>query len=137
MNEANELIKLWFLKADHDLGTAKITYAHIPKFMDTVCYHCQQAVEKYLKAYLIYLKIEFRFTHDLLYLLDLITKKDLFSTSDYDKAAFLQDFAVEIRYPNDLLILETADVEKAIEYALYFRELLLNKMNIPIDAEYE
>ncbi|MBU4486383.1 MAG: HEPN domain-containing protein, partial [Candidatus Delongbacteria bacterium] len=52
-------------------GTAKITYLHIPEYLDTVTFHCQQAVEKYLKAYLIYLVIDFKFTHDSVYLLDL------------------------------------------------------------------
>jgi HEPN domain-containing protein len=40
----------WIAKADHDLGTAMITFLHIPDFYDTVTFHCQQAVEKYLKS---------------------------------------------------------------------------------------
>ncbi|MCG2760389.1 MAG: HEPN domain-containing protein [Candidatus Delongbacteria bacterium] len=43
----------------------------MPEYLDTVTFHCQQAVEKYLKAYLIYLVIDFKFTHDSVYLLDL------------------------------------------------------------------
>ena len=42
-------IKQWISKGDHDLGTAKITYLHIPEYLDTVTFHCHQAVEKYLK----------------------------------------------------------------------------------------
>ena len=38
-------IELWLSKGDHDLGTAKITYLHIPEYLDTVTFHCQQAVE--------------------------------------------------------------------------------------------
>ena len=49
----------WITKADHDLGTAVLTFLHIPDYKDTVTFHCQQAVEKYLKAYLIFLDIEF------------------------------------------------------------------------------
>ena len=58
------------------MGTAKITYLHIPEYLDTVTFHCQQSVEKYLKEYLIFLGIDFRFTHDLVYLIDLITQRD-------------------------------------------------------------
>lgn len=53
MNGQFEEIKQWIVKGDHDLGTAKVTYLHIPEYLDTVTFHCQQAVEKYLKAYLL------------------------------------------------------------------------------------
>ena len=76
MNEKNNEIIQWIIKADHDLGTAKITYLHIPDYLDTTTFHCQQAVEKYLKGYLIFLDIEFKRYHDLIYLLELITPKD-------------------------------------------------------------
>ena len=122
------IIDQWIEKADHDLGTAKITYLHIPEYKDTVTFHCQQAVEKLLKAYLIFLDIEFRFSHDLVYLIDLISQKDQFTNEFYDKASFLQDFAVEVRYPNDTVELKDKDVEDAIGYAEQFRELITEKI---------
>jgi HEPN domain-containing protein len=54
MNVQVDEIRKWISKGDHDLGTAKVTYLHIPEYLDTVTFHCQQAVEKYLKAYLIF-----------------------------------------------------------------------------------
>jgi HEPN domain-containing protein len=81
MNELVKDIRQWLIKGDHDLGTAKITYLHIPEYFDTVTFHCQQAVEKYFKAFLIYQSDAFRFSHDLIYLLDLITQKD----SDFER----------------------------------------------------
>ncbi len=63
-----ELVKQWIIKGDHDLGTAKVTYLHIPEYLDTVTFHCQQAVEKYLKSFLIYKSVAFKFSHDLIYL---------------------------------------------------------------------
>lgn len=76
MSGSTKEIGQWIIKGDHDLGTAKITYLYIPEYLDTVTFHCQQAVEKYLKAYLIFLSTPFKFTHDLVYLLDLITQID-------------------------------------------------------------
>ena len=67
-------IKQWIIKRDHDLGTAKVTYLHIPEYLDTVTFHCQQAVEKYLKAYLIFQSVRFKLSHNLIYLLDLISQ---------------------------------------------------------------
>jgi HEPN domain-containing protein len=56
MTEKLEIIRLWIEKGDHDLGTAEIVNQHIPEYMDTIAFHCQQAVEKYLKAFLIFHK---------------------------------------------------------------------------------
>jgi HEPN domain-containing protein len=52
MNGKLAIVKQWFEKGDHDFGTAKITYLHLPKYRDTIAFHCQQAMEKYLKSYL-------------------------------------------------------------------------------------
>lgn len=126
-------IRKWVIKGDHDLGTAKITYLHIPEYLDTVTFHCQQAVEKYLKAYLIFKNITFKFSHDLIYLLDIITQKDSDFESFYDTVSELQGYAVEIRYPNETIYLSNEKVEKAMIIARNVRELVTRKMNISID----
>jgi HEPN domain-containing protein len=49
-----ELIEQWFKKAKSDLNVAKHSFENMhPKELDIVCIHCQQAVEKVLKIYLI------------------------------------------------------------------------------------
>ena len=126
-------IKQWIIKGDHDLGTAKVTYLHVPEYLDTVTFHCQQAVEKYLKAYLIFQSTVFKFSHDLIYLLDLITLKDPDFENYYDTISELQGYAVEIRYPNETIYLSNEKVENAIIIAKKVRELVTGKMNITID----
>ena len=133
MNEKVNEIKKWIIKGDHDLGTAKITYLHIPEYLDTVTFHCQQAVEKYLKAYLIFLSTTFKFSHDLVYLLDLITLNDSDFEKYYDIVSELQGYAVEIRYPNETIFLSNEKVEKAMSIAKTIRELVVMKMSIMID----
>lgn len=125
----NEIIQ-WVIKGDHDLGTAKITYRHIPEYLDTVIFHCQQATEKYLKAFLIYQSISFRFSHDLVYLLDLIIQKDSDFNKYYDAVSELQGYAIEIRYPNETIFLSKEIVEKGIKIAKEIREIVTEKMNI-------
>ncbi len=61
MQNKEQIVQAWLTKAEHDLGTAKITLLHLPEYTDTICFHCQKAVEKYLKVYLIYLDTEFSF----------------------------------------------------------------------------
>jgi len=125
----NEIIQ-WVIKGDHDLGTAKITYRHIPEYLDTVIFHCQQATEKYRKAFLIYQFISFRFSHDLVYLLDLIIQKDSDFNKYYDAVSELQGYAIEIRYPNETIFLSKEIVEKGIKIAKEIREIVTEKMNI-------
>ena len=47
----------------------------MPEYYDTIAFHTQQSVEKYLKALLIFLQIEFKRSHDLIYFLELINTK--------------------------------------------------------------
>ena len=133
MNALVNEIKQWIEKGDHDLGTAKVTYLYIPEYLDTVTYHCQQAVEKYLKAYLIFKSTSFRFSHDLIYLLDLITQNDPDFGNFYDSASELQGYAIEVRYPNETIYLSNEKVEKAMKIAKDVRDIVTNKMNITVD----
>jgi len=133
MNGQAKEIEQWIIKGDHDLGTAKITYLYIPEYLDTVTFHCQQAVEKYLKAYLISQSTLFKFTHDLVYLLDLTTLKDLDFQNYYDSVSELQGYAVEVRYPNETIYLSNEKVEKALMIAKNVRDLVMLKINIKID----
>jgi HEPN domain-containing protein len=133
MSGKDEEIKQWIIKGDHDLGTAKITYLHIPEYLDTVTFHCQQAVEKYLKSYLIFQSTEFRLTHDLIYLLDMISQKDSDFENYYDTVSELQGYAIEIRYPNETIFLSNEKVEKAMTIAKEIRDFITNKMKINID----
>ena len=92
-----EIIKKWLEKRDEDLGTALVIQEHIPEYRHVIAFHCQQAVEKYLKGYLIFLKIEFRSTHDLVYLLELINDKESINENMIESIMELADYAVEIR----------------------------------------
>ena len=129
MSEKAEIIKRWIEKADHDLGTAITTYKNAPKYKDTIAFHCQQAVEKYLKSYIIKLDLELRRTHDLVYLLEQIKTKDTIDQDSFEKIYELQDFAIEIRYPDHMIELTNEEIESAILIAKEFRKLILKKLN--------
>jgi len=133
MNEKIEVVKAWLIKADHDLGTAKITHLHIPEYQDTIAFHCQQAVEKYLKAYLYHLEIIFCKSHDLVYLLDLISQQDLFSKEWYDKASSIQNYSVQLRYPNIVIELSDLEIQNSLKIAKEFRDLIIKKLNYNVE----
>jgi HEPN domain-containing protein len=87
-------------------------------------------VEKYLKAYMLNLGIEIIKTHDLVYLLELINKKDKLNKSWFEKLAMLQEFSVEIRYPDEQIELSDENIKQALEIAAEVRELVISKTGI-------
>jgi HEPN domain-containing protein len=122
MNDNKELIEEWMEKADHDLGTAKLIFLHIPAYFDTIAFHCQQATEKYLKAILISKNIEFQRSHNLVYLLDLLSLQLKIDEQIYDRAILLNGFSVQIRYPNKSIFLSKEELETAIVISESFRD---------------
>ena len=110
MSASDDHIKEWIDKADHDLGSAKLIFLHIPEYFDTIAFHCQQAVEKYIKAILVYCDIDFQRSHNLIYLLDLLTKKLDITEDTYDKAILLNGFSVQIRYPDRSIYLSNEEL---------------------------
>jgi HEPN domain-containing protein len=64
-----DYIKQWLLKADEDLLVVNTLIANNFSAKASICFHCQQAAEKYLKAFLIAHDKEFHKTHSIEYLL--------------------------------------------------------------------
>jgi HEPN domain-containing protein len=121
MNGQNEHILAWINKADHDLGSAKIIYLNLPDYFDTIAFHCQQAVEKYIKAVLVHREVEFERSHDLIYLLELLPGDIKVNMEQYKKAVSLNGYSVQIRYPDKVIHLSKAELEEAISIAQEFR----------------
>lgn len=122
----NKIVEVWIEKGDHDLGSAKVIFQHIPEYFDTIAFHCQQAVEKYLKAVLVFQKQQFQKTHDLIYLLELLSRKIKIEPHEFDKAITLNNFAIEIRYPNQTIHLSKDELIEAISIAEEFRKFAIN-----------
>jgi HEPN domain-containing protein len=133
MKENIERLKDWILKADHDLGTAILIQSHIPVYSDTLAFHCQQAVEKYIKCLLELKSISFQRSHDLRYLLDLLDDSIPITQAMYQKAMKLNGFSVEIRYPEIKIELSKVERDEAIQIAREFREFLKGNLNFGID----
>ena len=125
MSELVNVTKEWIEKADHDLGSAKVIYLHLPDYFDTIAFHCQQAVEKYIKAVLFFNKIEFQRSHDLIYLLELLSGKIEIDEDWYKIAISLNNFSVHIRYPNTIIKLSKEEIESSIQIAEDFRKFAI------------
>ncbi|SHI62420.1 HEPN domain-containing protein [Geosporobacter subterraneus DSM 17957] len=107
----------WLKMAQKDLRGAKILF-EAAGTEELVAFHCQQAVEKYLKAFLIK---ETGMLHGGHYLMGLL-KKCYKINPDFEKftnhIAYLNSFYIETRYPSsEGLVVEEEDAKKCIEYA--------------------
>jgi HEPN domain-containing protein len=130
MSGIRNIVKEWIEKADHDLGSAKLIYLHLPEYFDTIGFHCQQATEKYLKSMLEHFEIEYQRTHNLVYLLDLLSLKIDIQDEIYDKAILLNGFSVQIRYPDTTIYLTKDELETAIKISQEFRDLAIKTTEI-------
>lgn len=128
MNNQDE-IKKWLIKAENDLKTAKILIESKDVVTESVCFHCQQAVEKYLKAFLVFYKKEFRKTHIIAELLKLCIDLD----NDFNKLKelniqSLSIYAVEIRYPDDFYIPTIEEAKESIDLAEKTKAFIIDKL---------
>jgi HEPN domain-containing protein len=86
-------------KAEDDLTGARTLAARPKPLKDIVCFHCQQAAEKYLKALLHELGITVLKTHDLDTLVTLLLPHEPWLKSLGRRLDSLTTFAVDYRYP--------------------------------------
>ena len=84
-------------KAESDFTAAQLLL-DAKVSLDAVCFHAQQAAEKYLKAYLAARDIDFPFVHGLERLIGLCADQDSQFMALLDPAAELSPYAVELRY---------------------------------------
>jgi HEPN domain-containing protein len=89
----------WVRKAEADIEIAKIAIHDKPALNDPVCFHCQQAIEKYLKGFLQELGQAFPYTHDLDTLLDLLLPYDATLKKLRRGLSLVTQYAVDYRYP--------------------------------------
>jgi HEPN domain-containing protein len=94
------LTQEWVDKAEGDFSTAgrELRARKDPNY-DSVCFHSQQCVEKYFKAYLQDAGVAFAKTHDLVMLLDLLLPMEPSWDGFRLRLRSLTTAAVEIRYP--------------------------------------
>ena len=94
-----DLVKEWMIKAEHDIGTAKLVVDNDMIYTDQICYHSQQAVEKCFKAILADNELEIPKTHNLGLLVEQVSGLVEIDEIFYDIADVLDSYAIDVRYP--------------------------------------
>lgn len=90
----------WYDKAQHDLRGAKILLEH-QGGNDLVAFHCQQAIEKHLKGWLLKTTNELVDGHSLVYLCRKAIQAGAPLQGDLRDCAYVNQFYIETRYPAD------------------------------------
>ncbi|NUO83000.1 HEPN domain-containing protein [candidate division KSB1 bacterium] len=125
MDEAKkELVQSWLIKAEHDLGSAELLANSTTPYLDTAIYHCQQAAEKALKAFLVYHDIAFEKKHSLSILVDLCRQIDSNFQDFQDAASTLTPYATVYRYPGEFF--ESEPDPQQMKEALELARLILD-----------
>ena len=128
-NPAIIAVREWLFKADNDLVNAAHTLtlgAQGPT--DTVCFHVQQCVEKYIKALLIFRGTAFPKTHDIAELRALLPPK-LRPKLTVKVQERLTEYAVILRYPTAGPDVSLAEARKAVAIARRVRREV--RRNLP------
>lgn len=124
--EVSKVLRRWLRYAEDDLQVAEILLdqCSVPR---TSCFHAQQAAEKSIKAIFVFLQVDFPFTHDLNRLRDLLpagwTVKEAFP-----ELGELSTWAVEPRYPGDVIEASLRDAEQAVHQAREIYETTLEDL---------
>jgi len=124
-----DLVRRWLAKADEDLDAAKALLTHRDAFLAVVCFHAQQAAEKYLKAFLTWHQIEFPKTHDIGELLELVDCVDAQLSRSLSSGAALTAYGVEVRYPADTPELSEQEARDAMDLAENVRDAIAGTLD--------
>lgn len=103
--------KAWMSKAWRDLETARRAVAGQPPFYDVAVYHCQQAAEKAVKAFLVRHGQPYEKTQDIEVLVDIAGEIEPGFRQWADAADALTPYATRFRYPNATFAVDPLPVE--------------------------
>lgn len=104
----------WLDKAARDIKSAKILQQN-DCGNDVVAFHCQQAIEKALKGFILKQMGQIAEGHSLIYLCKEASDHNIEFKKHLKDCAFVNQYYIETRYPADIpLIISDPEVEECI-----------------------
>jgi HEPN domain-containing protein len=125
----NKFVKEWIEKAEGDYETiVDLRRRKRKRQLFVIAFHCQQCVEKYLKALLTLYEIEFPKQHDLEALLALLVTKDALLAALRNELKVLTPYAVNFRYPGGDI--SGKEVSKAVVATKRLRKVFRQRLGL-------
>jgi HEPN domain-containing protein len=122
------VVREWIVMADHDLtAAAQILKMGKAAPTETVGFHAQQCVEKYLKAILVYRSIHFPKSHDIRVLMGLVPRPSRPAINE-EMQDRLSKYAGATRYPGPGLDISLTAARKAVTQARAVRRQVRRKL---------
>jgi len=118
------VVNEWIAKAENDIKSAQhLLTTEDECLVDTVCFHAQQCVEKYLKALLVLKVIPFPKTHNIPALMTILPAK-LQKIMTVDEQNLLTEYATVTRYPGYYEDISFAEARDSIRIARRVRKII-------------
>ena len=121
--------KEWLIVAQEDLETAEIIYREKGP-SSSLCFHCHQSIEKYLKAYLVSKDIHFPKIHSLWQLAKLCAIKNKKFLSLEEKLKTLDAYYIESRYPPEVFDYSRQECKEILEETQELVKFIINEIKI-------
>ena len=126
---SSKIIVEWTEAAERDLKIAQEDENKKDRY-EYVGFHCQQAAEKFLKAYTVAWGLEFLKTHDLEVLLNICIKKDPEFEKLRENCRLLTPYYIATRYPDfeEKPNLKKQKITEALRHAREIAKLIRQKI---------
>lgn len=111
------LVIIWLKRAKSNLHIAKAGKVFEDILYEDLCFDCEQAVEKALKALLVSIDVSFPRTHSISYLIELIESQNIKVPDEIKDSISLTAYAVSTRYPGDFEPVDEQEYREALETA--------------------
>ena len=127
--EQKDYLKNWLIRANEDIAVINNLFNSDPSFYaSSICYHAQQAVEKFLKAFLVFHSVDFKKTHDVDFLL--AECKEIEPNGFDIDLGSLADFSISLRYPDDFYVPDKKETIKYRDIAIEVKKIMERKINL-------
>jgi HEPN domain-containing protein len=134
MDAKRALARNWLMKARRDLLSARRLARGREPYFDTAIYHCQQAVEKAIKGWLVYHDQPFQKTHDLRLLVTQAAELDSQFTEWLEIAVQVSPYATAYRYPGEILEPTQEEFKQTFDAASKFYDFICSRLPAELSA---
>lgn len=107
----------WLRRARSNIARAELGKVSDDILYEDLCFDCQQAVEKSLKALLVHIGVDFPWTHSIARLAELIENADVDMPGFAKDSVILTAYAVNTRYPGSQEPVDEVEYKEALKLA--------------------
>lgn len=111
------LVRIWLKRAKSNLQIAKAGKVFEDILYEDLCFDCEQAVEKALKALLVSIDVSFPRTHSIGHLIELIEEHSIMVPDEIKDSISLTAYAVSTRYPGDFEPVDEQEYQETLQTA--------------------